>query len=99
MNVSSISAVTAPGSTTTQASPNQETAAERRSLASIARVVNGSKVLGEQNELVFTLDPNSHRIVARIVDRDTQQVVEQLPPEYILRLAAELSGKALKTGR
>jgi len=99
MTVNSIAAVGPPGSVTTQSKPNQETASERRSLASVARVVNESKVLGEGNELVFTLDASSHRMVARILDRTTQQVLEQLPPEYILRLAQELSGKAITAGR
>jgi len=99
MTVHSIAAIGPPGSSSSQSKPDPETASERRSLASVARVVNDSKVLGAQNELVFTLDSSSHRMVARILDRNTQQVVEQLPPEYILRLAEELSGKAITASR
>ncbi|HME07303.1 MAG TPA: flagellar protein FlaG [Bryobacteraceae bacterium] len=102
MNVSSISPVgasTPHSSNAAQSSQSQGTAAERRSLASVARVVNDSKILGQQNELVFALDPTSHTIVARILDRDTQKVLEQIPPEYILQLAKELSGKPVTVSR
>src|SRR5271168_2961052 len=98
MNVSSTSPVSAPVKAANQGpatkpSANQETAAARRALATAARVVNTSEVLGQQNELVFSLDPTSHRVVARILDRATQQLVEQVPAEYILKIAAELTGK------
>jgi uncharacterized FlaG/YvyC family protein len=99
MNVNSIAPIGGVGYSATQTGVNQESAATRRTFASAARVVNSSQVLGEQNELVFTIDPASRRVVARIVDRDTQKVVEQLPPEYILRLAEELTGKSLTAGR
>jgi uncharacterized FlaG/YvyC family protein len=99
MNVSSISPGFTPVKASTQASASPQTASERRTLASAARVVNDSQVLGEQNELTFAIDPSSHRLVARIVDRNTQQVVQQLPSEYILRVAQELSGKALSTSQ
>ena len=99
MNVSSISSVSAAvnaaaeKSSAAQSGVTQETAAARRVLATAARVVNTSQVLGQQNELVFALDPTSHRVVARIVDRATQKLVEQVPAEYILKIAAELTGK------
>jgi len=104
MNVSSTLPVSAPVSTakptpTTKPAANQETATARRALATAARVVNDSQVLGQQNELIFSLDPTSHRVVAQIVDRETKQVVEQVPAEYILKIAEELTGKPPGTVR
>jgi uncharacterized FlaG/YvyC family protein len=104
MNVSSTLPVSATASAatanpTTKPGVNQETATARRALATAARVVNASEVLGQQNELVFSLDPTSHRIVAQIVDRETKQLVEQVPPEYILKIAQELTGKPPSTVR
>ena len=100
MNVSSISSVSAAvngaaekSSAAAKSGATQETAAARRVLATAARVVNTSEVLGQQNELVFSLDPTSHRVVAQILDRATQKLVEQVPAEYILKIAAELTGK------
>ena len=68
-------------------------AAQRRQLLQAAKSVNESGVLG-QNQLVFLLDPQTHRAVIRVVDRTTQEVVSQIPPEYVLRLAQDLGSSA-----
>src|SRR5580700_4053031 len=68
-------------------------AAQRRQLLQAAKSVNESGVLG-QNQLVFLLDPQTHRAVIRVVDRNTQEVVSQIPPEYVLRLAEDLGSSA-----
>jgi len=73
--------------------PAAEQLAERRDLIQASRAVNQSGVLGEQNELVFVLDRQTHRAIMRVVDRNTQEVVMQLPPEYVLNLAAGLREK------
>jgi uncharacterized FlaG/YvyC family protein len=90
---------TATASSATKPAVNQETATARRALATAARVVNASQVLGQQNELVFSLDPTTHRIVAQILDRETHKLVEQVPAEYILKIAEELTGKPPDTVR
>jgi uncharacterized FlaG/YvyC family protein len=68
-------------------------AAERRQLLEAAQSVNQSGVLG-RNQLVFMLDRATHRTVIRLVDPATNQVVSQIPPEYILRLARDLGSSA-----
>jgi uncharacterized FlaG/YvyC family protein len=68
-------------------------AAQRRQLLQAAKSVNESGVLG-QNQLVFLLDRQTHRAVIRVVDRTTQQVISQIPPEYVLRLAQDLGSSA-----
>ena len=70
-----------------------EEAAQRRQLLQAAQSVNQSGVLG-QNQLVFLLDRQTHQAVIRVVDRTTQQVVSQIPPEYVLRLAQNLGSSA-----
>ncbi|MGB6947506.1 MAG: flagellar protein FlaG [Bryobacteraceae bacterium] len=68
-------------------------AAQRRQLLQAAKSVNESGVLG-QNQLEFLLDRQTHRAVIRVVDRTTQQVVSQIPPEYVLQLAQDLGSSA-----
>jgi flagellar protein FlaG len=68
-------------------------AAQRRQVLQAAQSVNESGVLG-QNQLVFALDRETHRPVIRIVDRTTQQVITQIPPEYVLQLAQNLGSSA-----
>lgn len=70
-----------------------EQAGQRRQLMQATQSVNDSGVLGD-NQLVFLLDRQTHRPVIRIVDRTTQQVVKQIPPEYVLRLAQDLGSKS-----
>ena len=50
---------------------------ENRQVIQAARAVNASDSLG-QNELTFFLDPRSRQAVIRIVNRDTQEVIEQI---------------------
>jgi flagellar protein FlaG len=68
-------------------------AAQRRQLLQAAQSVNESGILG-QNQLVFLLDRQTHQAVIRVVDRTTQEVVAQIPPEYVLQLAQNLGSSA-----
>ncbi|MBI2679521.1 MAG: flagellar protein FlaG [Candidatus Solibacter usitatus] len=72
------------------APPDQAQAAENRNLVRAVKAVNSAETFGDQNELSFTLDRNTHLPVIRVVDRNTRKVIEQIPPEYVLRLAEEL---------
>jgi uncharacterized FlaG/YvyC family protein len=54
------------------------------------KALNAAASFGENNELTFLLDRNSRLPVIRIIDRETKEVVDQIPPEYILRMAEEL---------
>lgn len=72
-----------------------EEAAQRRQLLQAAQTVNESGVLGK-NQLVFLLDRQTHRAVIRVVDRTTKQVVSQIPPDYVLRLAQDLGSTSAK---
>ena len=67
--------------------------AEQRQLIKAAESVNSSHFFGQSTELTFHFDRHSRRTVLQIVDRETGEVVRQLPPEYLLRLAQDLEGK------
>lgn len=94
MNISSLQPVSV--SSLASASTSPEEAAERRQLVQAAKSVNASGILGN-HELVFVLDRQTHRAVIRVVDRATQQVVSQIPPDYLLRLAQELGSTSSQT--
>ncbi|MBS1859171.1 MAG: flagellar protein FlaG [Acidobacteria bacterium] len=38
----------------------------------------------------FQRDPQTQRMVVRLVNRRTSEVVQQIPPEYVLRLSQDL---------
>jgi len=67
-----------------------EQAANNRNLIQAVKAVNEAGTLGDNNEITFQMDRNSRLPVIQIIDRSTKQVVEQIPPEYILQLAETL---------
>ena len=52
--------------------------------------VNSSHLFGQSTELTFSYDRHSRKTILQIIDRETKEVIRQLPPEYLLRLAQEL---------
>jgi|SRR5580698_8735958 uncharacterized FlaG/YvyC family protein len=71
--------------------------AQRRQLIQAAKTVNESGLF-DKNQIVFAVDRITHRPVIRIENRETHEVVQQLPVEYVLELAEGLgSDSAHKT--
>ena len=64
--------------------------ADRRELVRAVRAINQVQLFGDRNELTYFFDRESRRTVVRIVNRETREVVRQLPTEEALRLAAGL---------
>ncbi|MCZ2148351.1 MAG: flagellar protein FlaG [Bryobacterales bacterium] len=64
---------------------------EHRELIQAVRALNGAEVFGQNEELTFQLDRDTHRPVLRIVDRKTGEVLKQVPPESVLRWARRLN--------
>ena len=69
-----------------------EMRAEQAQLVRAVEAVNEARVFGQNRELTFSLDRETRRPVMKIVDRETQEVIRQIPPEYVLRLAEDLKG-------
>jgi flagellar protein FlaG len=51
------------------------------------RDLNERRALGQDTEVTFVLDRTTRRPLIRVVNRETKEVLMQLPPEYALRLA------------
>jgi len=64
--------------------------AANREVIQAVRAVNASDKLGDKNELTFSLDRHTRRPIVKIVNRDTKEVVEQIPSEQVLLLAENL---------
>jgi len=63
---------------------------ENRKIIQAVHAVNASETLPTSHELVFSLDRQSRRPVIKVVDRITNEVVQQIPNEQVLRLAEDL---------
>ncbi len=68
--------------------------AERQQLIQAVKEVNRSEMLGQENELTFVFDRNARKALVRVVNRQTNEVVMQIPPEYVVRMAEELRRKS-----
>ena len=90
MDISSISNLITGVTANIAASAPHPDAASRRELVQAVKAVNAVGFFGENNELTFLIDRNSHKAVVRIVNRLTREVVRQIPEEYVLRLADEV---------
>jgi flagellar protein FlaG len=69
----------------------KEVQAEDRELIRAVKKINEAELMGSGSELTFILDRKTKRPVVRIVDRETHEVVRQIPAEHVLRLASDLN--------
>ncbi len=65
----------------------------RRDLLDAVQAISASNVLGDNRELNFVLDRVSHTAIMQVIDRTTNEVIMQVPAEYLLQLAKELKQK------
>ena len=70
-----------------------EKMAEDRSVARAVKALNGAELFGQDNELMFQRDSQTRRMIIRVVNRKTKEVISQVPPEYVLRLAADANAQ------
>lgn len=90
MNISSTSPVHAPA----EPSATRQIKPEQRQLVQAIKAVNGAELFGQDNELSFVMDRTTKRMIVRIVNRTTGDVVDQIPAQYLLNLAAQLTEKS-----
>ena len=80
--------------------PEQPKATNAALEAAISKVNDNFKNLQNQsNALVFTLDSDLGRVIARLVDSETKEVIRQYPPEEMLEISRQMDklvGKLLK---
>jgi uncharacterized FlaG/YvyC family protein len=56
-----------------------------RQLATAVRALNKSDLYGQDRQLEFARDPTTKMMVIRLVQPNTGEVLEQIPPETVLR--------------
>ncbi|MBZ5575918.1 MAG: flagellar protein FlaG [Acidobacteriia bacterium] len=87
MDISSVGNLMQPA--TAPVAPVELPAAQREIVQAV-KAVNATEMFGQENELMFQMDRQSRRIVVQVVNRKTKEVVSQIPPEYVLRMAEDL---------
>ncbi|HSW49114.1 MAG TPA: flagellar protein FlaG [Bryobacteraceae bacterium] len=75
-----------------QAAPvDTQKAAENREIIQAVKAVNAAELYGSNSELTFLVDRLTQRPVIRLVDKETRDVIRQIPPEYVLRMAEQVN--------
>ena len=69
---------------------NNQEPAQTRQVASAVRALNQSGMYGQDRELQFAKDPGTKTMVIKVVQQQTGEVIEQIPPEEVLRAAEAL---------
>jgi flagellar protein FlaG len=64
--------------------------AENREVIQAVRKLNETEFFGGKSELTFVLDRQTKRPLVRIIDKKTKEVIQQIPPDYVLRMAEDL---------
>jgi uncharacterized FlaG/YvyC family protein len=67
---------------------------EQKGLIEAVATVNKSGLLSQDKELTFLMDRDTGRPVIRVGNRKTREVVQQIPPEYVLDVAKALVKQA-----
>ncbi|HEY3744387.1 MAG TPA: flagellar protein FlaG [Bryobacteraceae bacterium] len=90
MDVASIQNPTDRTDVTAQVqTPPPAEVAQRRELVKAVQALNQAELFGSNNQVTFAIDRDSKRLVTKVVDRNTGEVVDQIPAEYVLKLAEE----------
>jgi uncharacterized FlaG/YvyC family protein len=70
--------------------PSSEQMAANRGLVAAVAALNEAEMLGDNNELTFSMDSQTRQPVILIVDKTTKEVLRQVPPDSVLQAAANL---------
>lgn len=60
---------------------------ENRELIRNVKRIDASALFGDGSELTFAMDRDTKRPVIRVINRQTEEVLWQAPPEYVLKIA------------
>ena len=60
----------------------------QQAVVAAVRALNKSEMLGSDRELQFARDSQTQKMVIKIVDSRSGDVLSQLPPEQVLRIMA-----------
>jgi len=91
MNISSIGNAGVPVSTTVQPALPRPPDASQRDLIQAVKAVNASDTLDPASELTFILDRTTGRMIIRIVNSQTGELIREIPAQSVFRMAEQLT--------
>jgi uncharacterized FlaG/YvyC family protein len=76
---------------TNQPSLTSQDSAENRQVIAAVRKLNEAGSLGSEREFSYALDRQTKKLVVRIVNPATKDVIDQIPSEVVLKAAEQLT--------
>lgn len=92
MTISSIDNLTSASAAPASQALLQSVSANQRALLQAVKAVNTAQLFGQDKELTFIKDRVTQKPAVRIVDKETGEVVAQIPAENVLLMAEEVNG-------
>lgn len=92
MNVDAVQQVVGQPLAAVSAPLSPEELIGQRALIQAVKALSSAELFGQNSELTFVLDRETRRPLVRLIDRTTNEVICQIPPEYLLRMAQDLKG-------
>jgi len=68
-----------------------------REMIKAVKAIQATDLFGQESELTFVFDRETHRALVRVVNKETKEVVLQIPPEYVIRMAEERNAGRAET--
>jgi len=72
------------------ATPAADAQAPVRQVIAAVHQVNKAELMGQGRQLAFSRDPETRQPIIQIVDQDSGEVIDQIPPETVLQLAEQI---------
>jgi uncharacterized FlaG/YvyC family protein len=82
------------GGATSSVDPSTHQNLQTRQLIQAVQQINQTTTFSEGRELSLSLDPVTKVPVVKVVDAQTREVINQVPAEYVLRIAGFLETQA-----
>jgi uncharacterized FlaG/YvyC family protein len=90
MDISSVNNLISDVAASANQAPPQPVSADQRALLQAVRTVNTAQLFGQDKELTFIKDRVTQMPAVRIIDKETGEVVAQIPAENVLLMAEEV---------
>lgn len=68
----------------------QALSSEQRAVIRAVNAVNSSGAYGSDHQLTYSIDRSARLVIVRLVDKTTGAVLDQIPNQYLVRMAEEL---------
>ena len=70
--------------------PKSQHDAATRQIVSAVQALNKSELFGENRQLQFSRDNDTHRVIIKITNPKTGEIIDQIPAEAVLRMLADI---------